>query len=44
VVEEAVRHARLLGDVADASAVVALPREDTDGRLEQPSPLVLLSD
>jgi hypothetical protein len=44
VVEQAVRDAGLLGDVADPGAVVALAGEDADGRIEQASPLVLLRD
>ena len=41
VVEEAVRDARLLGDVADARRVVALAREHTHGRVEDQTPLPL---
>jgi hypothetical protein len=42
VVEEAVRDAGLLGDVADARGVVALAGEDPDGRVEQEPSLLLL--
>ena len=42
VVEEPVRDARLLGDVADPRRVVALPRENAHGRVEKQPPLVPL--
>ena len=41
VVEQAVGDARLLGDVADARGVVALAREDADGRLDDEAALLL---
>src|SRR5712692_7449121 len=44
VVEKPVRDARLLGDVPDPARVVALPREDTDGGIEQQPALLLLGD
>jgi hypothetical protein len=44
VVEKAVRHARLLGDVADAGPVVATPREHADGRVQEEAAFVLESD
>ena len=44
VVEQAVRDARLLGDVADAARVVAAAREDADGGVEDLPPLLLLRD
>jgi hypothetical protein len=40
VVEEPVGDPRLLGDVADATGVVALPREDAHGRVEDDPALV----
>ena len=40
MVEEPVRDPRLLGDVADAAGVVALRREDADGRVEDEAALV----
>ncbi len=44
VVEEAVRDACLLGDVAHAAAVVALAGEDADGGVEDQPALLLLGD
>ena len=44
VVEEAVRDAGLLGDVADAARVVAAAREHADGGVEDLPPLLLLRD
>ena len=44
VVEETVRDARVLGDVADPRAVVAVIGEDADRRVEDELPLVLGSD
>ena len=41
VVEEAVRDARLLGDVADAGGVVAVPCEDADGGVDDQAALLL---
>ena len=41
VVEEPVRDACLLGDVADAARVVPLPREDAHGGLEELTAFVL---
>ena len=41
VIEQPVRDARLLGDVADARGVVALAREDADGRVEDQPALLL---
>ncbi len=40
VVEETVRDPRLFGDVADARGVVALRREDADGRVEDDAALL----
>ena len=40
MVEQAVRDAGLLRDVADAGGVVAAPGEDADGRVEDPLPLL----
>jgi hypothetical protein len=42
VVQEAVRDARLLGDVADAARVVPLPGEDAHRRVQKQSALFLL--
>ena len=41
VVEEPVRDARLLGDVADAGGVVAVAGEDADGGVEDEAALLL---
>ena len=41
MVEQPVRDARLLGDVADAGGVVAVAREDAHGRVEDEAPLLL---
>src|SRR5262249_61777614 len=43
VVQQAVRDPGLLGDVSDARLVIPLPREDTHGRVEDETPLVLLT-
>jgi hypothetical protein len=40
VVEEPVRDSRLLGDVTDPRGVIALAREDADGRVEDEPALV----
>ena len=39
MVQEPVRDARLLGDVADARGVVAVAGEDAHGRVEDQAPL-----
>jgi len=44
VVEESVRDARLLGDVADSRGVEALAGEDAHRRLEDPPPLLFRRD
>ena len=41
VVEQAVRDAGLLGDVADARGVVAVAGEDADGGVDDQAPLLL---
>ena len=41
VVEQAVRDARLLGDVADAGGVVAVAREDAHGGVDDEAALLL---
>src|SRR4051812_10625890 len=41
VVEEPVRDARLLGDVAHTGGVVAVPREDADGSVDDQATLLL---
>ena len=41
MVEQAVRDARLLGDVADARGVVAVAGEDADGGVEDQAALLL---
>jgi hypothetical protein len=38
-----VRDARFLRDVADAGAVIALLREDSDRRVQDEAPLVFLA-
>ena len=40
VIQQPVRDPRLLGDISDAARVVALGREDTDGRIEDHAALV----
>ena len=40
VVDEAIRHARLVGDVGDAAGVEALAREHPHGGVEDHAPLV----
>jgi hypothetical protein len=44
VVQEAVRDARVLGDVADARAVVPVLGKHADRGIEDPLPLVLGGD
>ena len=41
MVEQAVRDAGLLGDVADARGVVAVAGEDADGGVDDEAPLLL---
>src|SRR5207237_4062987 len=44
VVQETVRHARLLGDVAHAARMEALAREDANGGVADQPALLLLRD